>query len=161
VNSWTKSYTVVDGCGRGKKVIVPGDGSSLWTITHNTDFAKGLVGLLGNPQTIGHAFHITSDEVMCWTSLWHRGGGRGRGGEDRPHDVRFPGRLPTRGTGSLTGDKASSVVFDNSKIKRFRAGLPAPRFPSRKACGERWRGSTPTRRGGKSTRRPTRGGQVD
>ena len=49
---------------RGKKVIVPGDGTSLWVITHNTDFAKGLVGLLGHEQAIGHAFHITSDEVM-------------------------------------------------------------------------------------------------
>src|SRR5947209_15375095 len=65
INSWQKSYTVVDRMRRGKKVIVPGDGSSLWVITHSTDFAKGLVGLLGHQQAIGHAFHITSDEVMC------------------------------------------------------------------------------------------------
>ena len=71
VNSWAKSYTVVDRMRRGKKVIVPGDGSSLWVITHNTDFAKGLVGLLAREQTIGHAFHITSDEVMCWDQ-WYR-----------------------------------------------------------------------------------------
>ena len=60
VNSSAKSYTVVDRMRRGKKVIVPGDGSSLWVITHNSDFAKGLVGLLGNEQAIGHAVHITT-----------------------------------------------------------------------------------------------------
>ena len=70
VNSWAKSYTAVDRMRRGKKVIVPGDGSSLWVITHNTDFAKGLVGLLGHPQAIGHAFHITSDEVMTWDQYY-------------------------------------------------------------------------------------------
>src|SRR6266403_5813763 len=64
INSWQRSYTVVDRMLRGQKVIVPGDGASLWVITHNTDFAKGLVGLLAREQTIGHAFHITSDEVM-------------------------------------------------------------------------------------------------
>jgi hypothetical protein len=63
VNSWQKSYTIVGRMLRGEKVIVPGDGSSLWVITHNSDFAKGLIGLLGNEQTIGHAFHITSDEA--------------------------------------------------------------------------------------------------
>src|SRR5690242_4268344 len=71
VNSWAKSYTVVDRMRRGKKVIVPGDGSSLWVITHNTDFAKGLVGLLGHEQAIGHAFHITSDEVMTWNQFYN------------------------------------------------------------------------------------------
>ena len=70
INSWTRSYTVVDRMRRGKKVIVPGDGTSLWVITHNTDFAKGLVGLLGREQAIGHAFHITSDEVMCWDQFY-------------------------------------------------------------------------------------------
>ena len=70
VNSWQKSYTAVDRMRRGKKVIVPGDGSSLWVITHNSDFAQGLVGLLGHRQAIGHAFHITSDEVMTWDQFY-------------------------------------------------------------------------------------------
>src|SRR3984885_761552 len=70
VNSWPKSYTVVDRMRRGQKVIVPGDGTSLWVITHNSDFAKGLVGLLGHRQAIGNAFHITSDEVMCWDQFY-------------------------------------------------------------------------------------------
>src|SRR6202171_845750 len=64
LNSWQQSYTAIDRMIRGQKMVVPGGGSSLWVITHNTDFAKGLVGLLGHPQAIGHAFHITSDEVL-------------------------------------------------------------------------------------------------
>jgi len=66
VNNWEIPYTAVDRMRRGKKSIVPGDGSSLWVLTHNSDFAQGLVGLLGRSQAIGHAFHITSDEVLTW-----------------------------------------------------------------------------------------------
>jgi len=120
MNSWAKSYTVVDRMRRGKKVIVPGDGSSLWVITHNTDFAKGLIGLLGLNQAIGHAFHITSDEVMCWDQ-YYRLVGEAAGVEPQlvhiPSDfigACLPNLLP-----GLIGDKAVSVVFDNSKLKRF------------------------------------------
>ena len=120
INSWTKSYTVVDRMRRGKKVIVPGDGSSLWVITHNTDFAKGLVGLLGHRQAIGHAFHITTDEVMCWDQFY-RMVGEAAGAEPQlihiPSD--FIGACLPDALGGLIGDKAVSVVFDNSKIKRF------------------------------------------
>src|SRR5215472_10983392 len=66
LNCWPKPYTAVDRMRRGGKLIVPGDGSSLWVITHNTDFAKAFVGLLGHEQSIGHAFQITSDEVLSW-----------------------------------------------------------------------------------------------
>ncbi len=120
VNSWTKSYTVVDRMRRGKKVIVPGDGSSLWVITHNSDFAKGFVGLLGLEQAIGHAFHITSEDVRCWDQFY-RIVGEAAGVEPQlihiPSDfigACLPDALP-----GLVGDKAVSVVFDNSKIKRF------------------------------------------
>jgi nucleoside-diphosphate-sugar epimerase len=120
VNSWTKSYTAVDRMRRGKKVIVPGDGSSLWVITHNSDFAKGLAGLLGHPQAIGHAFHITSDEVMNWDQ-WYHVVGAAAGVEPRlvhiPTD--FIGACLPESLGGLLGDKSVSVVFDNSKIKRF------------------------------------------
>jgi len=120
VNSWAKSYTAVDRMRRGKKVIVPGDGSSLWVITHNTDFAKGLVGLLGREQTIGHAFHITSDEVMCWDQ-WYRLTAEAAGVE--PNLIHIPSDFIAacipEALGGLTGDKAVSVVFDNAKIKRF------------------------------------------
>jgi nucleoside-diphosphate-sugar epimerase len=105
---------------RGKKVIVPGDGSSLWCITHNSDFAKGFVGLLGHRQAIGHAFHITSDEVMTWDQFY-RITAEAAGVEARIVHIAsdFLGACDPGEIGSLTGDKASSVVFDNSKIKRF------------------------------------------
>ena len=126
VNSWDKSYTAVDRMRQGKKVIVPGDGSSLWVITHNTDFAKGLVGLLGHPQAIGNAFHITTDEVMTWDQFYGIVGGSGRSGAATgPHPERLHRRLRARNLGGLKGDKAVSVVFDNSKIKRFVPGYCA------------------------------------
>ncbi len=120
VNSWQKSYTAIDRMRKGKKIIVPGDGTSLWVITHNTDFAKGLVGLLAREQAIGHAFHITSDEVMTWDQ-WYRLTAEAAGAE--PNLVHIPSEFiaacmpETRG--GLFGDKAVSVVFDNTKIKRF------------------------------------------
>ena len=126
VNSWPKPYTIVDRMRRGKKVIVPGDGTSLWVITHNRDFAKGLVGLLGHRQSIGNAFHITSDEVMCWDQFY-RIAAEAAGAEAQlvhiPSDFMaacYPEKL-----GSLVGDKSASVVFDNSKIKRFVPGYCA------------------------------------
>jgi nucleoside-diphosphate-sugar epimerase len=126
INSWAKSFTVVDRMRRGEKVIVPGDGSSLWVITHNTDFAKGLVGLLGHAQAIGHAFHITSDEVMCWDQ-WYRLVAEAAGVE--PNLFHIPsdllGACIPEMRGGLVGDKAASVVFDNTKIKRFVPGYCA------------------------------------
>jgi nucleoside-diphosphate-sugar epimerase len=126
LNSWEKSYTAVDRMIRGQKMIVPGDGSSLWVVTHNTDFAKGLVGLLGHAQAIGHAFHITSDEVLTWDQLF-RIVGAAVGVE--PKLVHIPSDfiiacVPEK-EGTLIGDKSVSVVFDNSKIKRFVPGYCA------------------------------------
>jgi nucleoside-diphosphate-sugar epimerase len=126
VNSWQKSYTAVDRMRRGKKVIVPGDGSSLWVITHNSDFAQGLVGLLGHQQAIGHAFHITSDDVMTWDQFY-KITAQAAGAEAQivhiPSDF-ISACIPDE-LGNLTGDKAASVVFDNSKIKRFVPGYYA------------------------------------
>ena len=126
INSWTKSYTVVDRMRRSKRVIVPGDGSSLWTITHNTDFAKGLVGLLGLEQAIGHAFHITSDEVMTWDQYYCITA-EAAGVEAKPIHIPsdFIAACLPSALGGLVGDKAVSVVFDNSKIKRFVPGYCA------------------------------------
>jgi nucleoside-diphosphate-sugar epimerase len=95
-------------------------------ITHNSDFAKGLVGLLANEQAIGHAFHITSDEVMCWNQFY-RIVGEAAGVE--PQLIHMPtdfiaACLPEE-LGGLAGDKAVSVVFDNTKIKRFVPGYCA------------------------------------
>ena len=120
VNSWAKSFTVVDRMRRGKKVIVPGDGTSLWVITHNSDLAKGLIGLLGREQAIGHAFHITSDEVMCWDQ-WYRLVAEAAGVEFQPVHMTsdFLSAAIPEMRGGLLGDKSGSVVFDNSKLKRF------------------------------------------
>jgi nucleoside-diphosphate-sugar epimerase len=120
INSWERSYTVVDRMLKGQKVIVPGDGSSLWVITHNTDFAKGFTGLLGHEQAIGHAFHITTDEVLTWDQLY-RTVAEAVGVE--AHIVHIPSDflvacIPGM-EGTLIGDKSVSVVFDNTKIKRF------------------------------------------
>jgi nucleoside-diphosphate-sugar epimerase len=120
VSSWRHPWTVVDRMKRGQKVIVPGDGTSLWVLTWNADFAKGLVGLLGNPNAIGEAFQITSDEVLSWDQI-HLEAYRALGLE--PNLVHIPSDLiaayEPEALGSLVGDKANSVVFDNSKIKRF------------------------------------------
>jgi nucleoside-diphosphate-sugar epimerase len=120
VNSWRKSYTAVDRMRRGKKVIVPGDGTSLWTITHNSDLAQGLVGLLGHRQAIGHAFHITGDEAMTWDQFY-RITAQAAGAEARIVHIAsdFVGACLPDAAGGLLGDKSVSVVFDNGKIKRF------------------------------------------
>jgi nucleoside-diphosphate-sugar epimerase len=123
-------YTVIDRMRKGKPVVVHGDGTSLWVLTHHRDFAKGFVGLLGNPHAIGDAFHITSDELLTWnqifTILARAAGVAG------PHLVHVPSEViaafdPDWGAG-LLGDKAHSVIFDNSKVKRlvpdFAATIP-------------------------------------
>jgi nucleoside-diphosphate-sugar epimerase len=114
-----QDYTVVDRIRRGRPIVCHGDGTALWVMTASSDFAVGLVGLLGAKGALGEAFHITSDEVLTWDSVY-RTIGRAAGRE--PQLVHVPSDLiaalyPERG-GSLLGDKASSVVFDNAKIKR-------------------------------------------
>jgi nucleoside-diphosphate-sugar epimerase len=126
VNSWQLPYTAVARMRRGRRVIVPGDGTSLWTITHNSDFAKGLVGLLGHQQAIGHAFHITSDEALTWDQIY-AAVAAAAGAEARIVHIAsdfIAACLPDM-AGSLIGDKSVSVVFDNSKIKRFVPGFCA------------------------------------
>ncbi len=112
-------YTLIDRMRRGKKIIVHGDGQSLWILTHNTDFAKGLVGLLGRPGTIGEHYHITSDEVLTWDRIY-RAIAAAAGVE--PDLIHIPSELinafDSRIGAGLLGDKACSAVFDNSKIKR-------------------------------------------
>lgn len=120
LNSWVKPYTIIDRMRRGRPVIVPGDGTSLWPLTHNSDFAKGLVGLLGHAQASGHAFHITSDEVLTWDQIY-RITGNAAGVEPQIVHIAsdFIVACESERRGGLLGDKSSSVVFDNSKIKRF------------------------------------------
>ena len=117
--SWTDPYTVIDRIQRGQKVIVPGDGTSLWVLTWNGDFAKGLVGLLGNEKATGEAFQITSDEVLSWDQIFlevYQALGAEANVIHIPSDL-IVAHDPEK-TGTLLGDKIHSAVFDNSKIKR-------------------------------------------
>ena len=127
VNSWLKSYTAVDRMRKGLPVIVPGDGLTLWTITHNSDFAKGLVGLLGHTGSIGHAFHITSDEAPTWNQIYQMTAEAA--GVASPKLVHIASDFITAclpaSVGSLLGDKSHTAVFDNTKIKRFVPGYAA------------------------------------
>jgi nucleoside-diphosphate-sugar epimerase len=120
VGSWEHPFTVIDRMRRGKKVIVPGDGTSLWVLTWNADFAVGLLGLFGNPAAIGEAFHITSDEVLTWNQIY---GETARALGLVPNLIHIPSDLlaayDNEYTGSLIGDKSNSAVFDNAKVKRF------------------------------------------
>lgn len=121
MNSWQMPYTIIDRMRSGRPVVVPGDGNSLWAITHSSDFAKGLVGLFGSSESINEAFHITTDEVLTWDQFYKATAAAA--GVDEPNLVHIASDfivacMPDK-EGSLCGDKAVSVVFDNSKIKRF------------------------------------------
>jgi nucleoside-diphosphate-sugar epimerase len=113
-------WTVIDRMIKGKPVIVHGDGTSLWTLTHHRDFAKGFVGLLGNPHTIGEAIHITSDESITWNQIFEYFAKAVGVTAKLVHipSERIAQYDPEWGAG-LLGDKAYSVIFDNSKIKRL------------------------------------------
>jgi nucleoside-diphosphate-sugar epimerase len=111
-------WTAVERMRQGKPVVVHGDGTSLWTLTHHTDFAKGFVPLLGHPRTVGEAFHITSDDVLTWNQIVLT---LGAAAGAEPHIVHVPSDAiaaadPEWGAG-LLGDKAHSMVFDNSKLR--------------------------------------------
>lgn len=116
-------WQVIQRMREGKPVLIHGDGTSLWTLTYNTDFAVGYTGLMGNPHAIGEAFQITGDETLTWNQIYaaiaaalevplypyHAASDfLAAAGKARGYDFE----------GSLTGDKAESVVFDNSKLKR-------------------------------------------
>ena len=113
-------WTVVDRMRRGEPVVVHGDGASVWTLTHHRDFAKGLVGLLGRDDAVGESFHITSDEWLTWDRI-HLVLARAAG--TKAEIVHVPSEIIhgyDREWGeSLLGDKTHSMIFDNSKIKRF------------------------------------------
>jgi nucleoside-diphosphate-sugar epimerase len=119
IGGWTE-YTIIERMKQGKQVIIHGDGTSLWTVTHAEDFAKGFVGLLGHEEAIGHAFHITSDEILTWNQIY-QAVADAAGLQARvvhiPSD--FIARCEPSLAGTLLGDKAVSVMFDNTKVKRF------------------------------------------
>ncbi len=114
------SWQVVKRMLEGKPVIIHGDGTSLWTMTHNSDFAKGFIGLMGNIHAIGEAFQITSDESVTWNQIY-KAIADTLGVEFKPYYVPSDFLHAVSNydfEGSLIGDKANSVVFDNSKLKK-------------------------------------------
>jgi nucleoside-diphosphate-sugar epimerase len=119
-------WSVVDRMRQGRPVIVHGDGTSLWTLTHHEDFARGFVPLLGRADVLGEAFHITSDDVLTWNQIaWTIAAAAGV----TPDIVHVPSDAiaaadPDWGV-SLLGDKAHSMVFDNAKLRQVVPGYQA------------------------------------
>ncbi|GAA2100427.1 SDR family oxidoreductase [Actinomadura alba] len=141
-------WTDVDRMRRGHEVVVHGDGTSLWTLTHHTDFATAFTGLLGNPLAIGDSFHITSDEVLSWNQIYEL---MGSAAGATPRLVHVPSKtiaaVEPDLSAPLLGDRTHSMVFDNTKIKRLVPGWTA-RVPF--AVGAReivaWHDADPRRR---------------
>ena len=123
--SWQVLKRMLD----GKPVIIQGDGTSLWTLTWNEDFARGFIGLLGNPKTIGEAFQIMSDEQLSWTQVYQCVA-NALGVELKPYYVSsafLAKAAPSEYDfeGNLLGDKSVTVVFDCTKLKRAVPGFKA------------------------------------
>lgn len=143
----TGGYTSVARMRQGKPVVVQGDGASLWVLTHHRDFAVGFVGLLGNLRAVGEAFHITSDELLTWNQIYTI---VGRAAGVEPKLVHVPSdaiaRVDPEWGAGLLGDKAHSVIFDNSKIRRFVPDF-APAIPFSRGAEEImvWHDADPAR----------------
>lgn len=120
-----KAYTIVKRLREGRPVIVPGDGSIFWTITHNSDFARALAALMENPDTLGEDFHITQDECMTWDAFTKTVAQAA--GAPEPKIVHITTDDLIREDESfreaLLGDKAQTAVFDNSKLRQFVPGF--------------------------------------
>lgn len=113
-------YTILDRMIKGKKTIIHGDGTSLWVLTHNTDFAVGFIGLFGKTRALGESYHITSDELLTWNQIYKMLADELK---VELNPIHIPSDFiakydPDFGAG-LLGDKAHSVIFDNSKIKKL------------------------------------------
>jgi nucleoside-diphosphate-sugar epimerase len=120
-------WTVIDRMRRGQEIVVHGDGTSLWTLTHHTDFAKAFAGLLGNPRALGESFHITSDEFLTWNQIM--GYLADAAGAGEPRIVHVPSdaiaAADAEWGSALLGDMTHSMVFDNSKIRAAVPGFVA------------------------------------
>lgn len=125
LGSWAHPWAIIDRILKGKEILVHGDGTNIWPMTHNTDFAKGYVGLMGNEKAIGEAFHITSEELLTWDDIIKLTA-KACGVKDPKlvHvsayqiDRFMPGQLS-----NLIGDKSSSTIMDNSKIRHYVPGF--------------------------------------
>lgn len=140
-------YTVVNRMRQGKPVVVHGDGTSLWVLTHGRDFARAFVGILGNPHALGETFHITSDELLSWNAIFQT---VARAAGVEAELIHVPSETIAaydEGWGAgLLGDKSHSVVFDNTKIKRLVPGWTAE-VPFARGAEEimRWFDADPAR----------------
>lgn len=113
-------YTIIQRMRAGKKIVVHGDGTSLWVLTHHRDFAKGFVGLLGNVHTLGEAIHITSDEVLTWNQIVEIIADAAGVKADIVHIPSEKIATYDKEWGAaLFGDQQHSMIFDNTKIKRL------------------------------------------
>ncbi len=125
IGGW-EEYNIIDRLKKGKKIIVHGDGTSLWVLTHADDFAKGFLGLMGHQQATGHTFHITSDEILTWNQIYEAvANAAGVKAEIIHIPSDFICSVHEPYTGNLLGDKSYSVIFDNTKIKTFVPGYCA------------------------------------
>ncbi len=148
IGSWDHPFTIIDRMRRKSPILVPGDGTAIWTITHNTDFAKGLVGLEGNPSAIGEDFHITSDEALSWNQIYRL---VGAAAGVTPNILHVPSDALVAADpdleGTLWGDKIHSTVFDNSKLKTLVPDFrPAVKFRDGIVETVRWFDQNPSRR---------------
>ena len=115
-----EGYTIIDRMRGGKKVVVHDDGSSLWTLTHNTDFARGFAGLLGNREAVGETFQLTSGFVLTWDQITQEIAAAAGLEADILHVPSEVIAAADQGLGDeLLYDKGHSLVFDNAKLKRF------------------------------------------
>jgi nucleoside-diphosphate-sugar epimerase len=121
--SWQVLQRMLD----GKPVIIHGDGTSQWTLTHNSDFAKGFIGLMGNPHALGNTFHITSDETLTWNQIYQTIADALGVPLKAVHvsSEFLDAAGPYDFRGGLIGDKATTVLFDNAKLKRAVPGFQA------------------------------------
>ena len=126
---FSEGWTLIERMRRGAEIVIHGDGTSLWTLTHHEDFARGFVPLLGNTRAIGEAFHITSDEWLTWNDIALL---LGNAVGIEPVLAHVPSTVVARFDpdwgDSLLGDKSHCAIFDNSKIRRivphFAAEIP-------------------------------------
>ncbi len=141
-------WTVVDRMRRGAEVVVHGDGTSLWTLTHHTDFARAFVGLLALPAAIGASVHITSDEWLSWNQVYETVAAAA-GTEARIVHVTSDAvaAVDADWGAALLGDKAHSMVFDNTLVKALVPGWRAT-VPFARGAAEivDWFDADPSRR---------------
>jgi nucleoside-diphosphate-sugar epimerase len=151
IGSW-EDFTLIDRMRRGREVVIPGDGTSLWVMTHSSDFARGFAGLWGNRDSVGQVFHITSDEVLTWNQIYEAMAEAAATELKAVHVASdficqvadSLGHSWMRG--NLLGDKSNSVIFDNTKIRRFVPGFQAT-VPFSEGIGRtiRWFDEDPAR----------------